>query len=436
MPIMKAWQASAYGAEGNPADTIANLKLADVEIPSAGAGQIQVKVSLAAVNPIDWKLFSGGLHGICPCTFPYVPGFDITGEVTAVGEGACSRRLAVWFLRQPPDRLTSHMSPHVCVTHSRHVARRFGREPARSRGFFSGSADARFRTPHFFSAIYTRAWTHVDPPHRSRTRLPPGVSDFQVGDTVCADLGLCETCVDPKPAQGNAGAFAPFAAVPASLCAKTDGVDPVAAAGLPLAGLTAYQALFTKAGRTFTGDTLGDLKPGQKLCIIGGATAVGAFAIQLAKNAGAFVACTASSNDDARGVKKTEACKALGADVVIDYGDEEWSDVLNGQEYDLVFDTIGKQEDWANAAKVLKKGSDFISVANFAADAAANESNVFKNFLLKSDGGDLRDLVAMVKAGKLTVPVDSVVPFADVPAALAKSSAQANAGKIVVDVAK
>ena len=88
MPTMKAWQASAYGADGNPADTIANLKLADVEIPPAGAGQIQVKVSLAAINPIDWKLFSGGLHGIVPCTFPYVPGFDITGEVTAVGEGA------------------------------------------------------------------------------------------------------------------------------------------------------------------------------------------------------------------------------------------------------------------------------------------------------------------------------------------------------------
>ena len=94
MPTMKAWQASAYGAEGNPADTIANLKLADVEIPSAGAGQIQVKVKLAAVNPIDWKLFSGGLHGICPCTFPYVPGFDIMGEVTAVGEGAYLRQRA------------------------------------------------------------------------------------------------------------------------------------------------------------------------------------------------------------------------------------------------------------------------------------------------------------------------------------------------------
>ena len=142
---------------------------------------------------------------------------------------------------------------------------------------------------------------------------------------------------------------------------------------MPLAGLTAYQALFTKAGRTFTGDDLGNLKPTQKLLVIGGATLVGSFAVQLAKNVGAIVACTASAKNNAQGVAKTEACKALGADVVIDYGQDEWSDVLAGQEYDLVFDTIGKQEDWANAAKVLKKGGDFISVANFAADPAANE---------------------------------------------------------------
>ena len=203
---------------------------------------------------------------------------------------------------------------------------------------------------------------------------------------------------------------------------------------MSLAGLTAYQGLFTKAARTFTGEPLGDLKANQKLLVLGGATAVGAFAIQLAKNAGARVACTASAKTNSRGVAKTAACAELGADVVVDYTKEEWSVALAGQEYDLVFDTIGKQEDWANAAKVLKKGGDFISVANFAADPAANEANVFKNFLLKSDGGDLTDLVAMVEAGKLTVPVDSVVPFADVPKALAKSLAQANAGKIVVDL--
>ena len=55
------------------------------------------------------------------------------------------------------------------------------------------------------------------------------MSDFQAGDKVCADLGLCETCVDPKPAQGNAGAFAAFAVVPASLCARAGGIDAVAA---------------------------------------------------------------------------------------------------------------------------------------------------------------------------------------------------------------
>lgn len=85
--MMKAWRTHAYGAEGNPADAIEKLVCEDVAVPTAGAGQIQVKVSHAAVNPIDWKLFSGGLHGICPCTHPYVPGFDIAGTVSAVGPG-------------------------------------------------------------------------------------------------------------------------------------------------------------------------------------------------------------------------------------------------------------------------------------------------------------------------------------------------------------
>ena len=83
---MKAWTCAAYGADGNPGDAIAKLELSEIAIPAPGAGQVQVKISHAAVNPIDWKLFSGGLHGICPCTFPYVPGFDVAGTVSAVGE--------------------------------------------------------------------------------------------------------------------------------------------------------------------------------------------------------------------------------------------------------------------------------------------------------------------------------------------------------------
>jgi NADPH:quinone reductase-like Zn-dependent oxidoreductase len=87
MSTMKAWTCAAYGADGNPGDAIAKLEMSEIAIPAPGAGQVQVKISHAAVNPIDWKLFSGGLHGICPCTFPYVPGFDVAGTVSAVGEG-------------------------------------------------------------------------------------------------------------------------------------------------------------------------------------------------------------------------------------------------------------------------------------------------------------------------------------------------------------
>lgn len=264
--------------------------------------------------------------------------------------------------------------------------------------------------------------------------LRADVTTFAVGDAVIADTGLVETCVDPAPAQGNCGAFAEYAVVPTNVAVKIDGMEESSAAALPLAGLTALQALFTKSGRSFSGDALGDLKPGQKLLVLGGATLVGMYAVQLAKLAGAHVAVTASDNKMPDGVTKADFCASLGADEVINYKSAKWTEALAGQDYDLIFDTIGDQDDWANAHKVLKKGADFISVANFSADAAANKENTFKNFLLKSVDEDLAELVAMAKDGKLKLPVDSVMDFKDVPAALTKSLTQQGAGKIVVKI--
>jgi predicted phage tail protein len=83
---------------------------------------------------------------------------------------------------------------------------------------------------------------------------------------------------------------------------------------------------------------------------------------------------------------------------------------------------------------VLKKGCDFISVANFGPDITANTESTFKNFLLKSVDADLAELVELVKAGKLKLPVDSVVDFKDVPAALTKSLNSQNAGKLVIKI--
>ncbi|CAE7348849.1 QOR, partial [Symbiodinium sp. CCMP2456] len=88
-----AWRVHSYGKEGNPAHAISNMTLNMVPVPEPRKGQVLVKVQMAAVNPVDWKLFGGGMHSIFPVSFPYVPGFDIAGTVVKVGEGVT--RLAV-----------------------------------------------------------------------------------------------------------------------------------------------------------------------------------------------------------------------------------------------------------------------------------------------------------------------------------------------------
>lgn len=327
---------------------IKSLSCETLPVPAPAAGQVRVKVQYAAVNPIDWKLMSGGLDGVCPCSFPYTPGFDISGVVDAVGDD---------------------------------------------------------------------------------------VSDLAAGDAVVADLGLVETCCNPPPAAGCGGAFAEFAVLPAGLCAKRGGMAADAAAGLPLAGLTTYQALFTGEGSSFAGERLGDLKAGQKLLILGGSSATGAFAVQLAKNAGATVAATASENLMPDGTtKKIDFVKSLGADQVIDYKSADWAEVLAGQEYDLIFDTVGLDEDLAKADKVLKKGGDFVSIANFNPESKSTDEVRFAVFLIKSTGAELSKLVQLADEGKLQVPVDSTVAFEDVPAALEKNMSFRSGGKIVVKV--
>eukprot|EP00933_Yihiella_yeosuensis_P067831 TRINITY_DN7292_c0_g1_i1.p1 TRINITY_DN7292_c0_g1~~TRINITY_DN7292_c0_g1_i1.p1 ORF type:complete len:351 (-),score=100.67 TRINITY_DN7292_c0_g1_i1:145-1197(-) len=344
---MKAWRAHAYGAEGNPADTISKMTLDTVPVPAPKAGQVLIKVELAAVNPIDWKLFSGGLDGIVPVTFPYVPGFDVAGVIAQVGEG---------------------------------------------------------------------------------------VTNLAVGDKVCVDTGVCETCVKEPPC-GPCGAFGEYCVALADTVSKRGDLTAEQTVGLPLAGLTSYQAIFTGAGgKSLAGEDLGKLEAGQKLLVLGGAAATGALAIQMAKAIGAYVATTASPNKMPDGSTKIDYMKKLGADEVINYKEAEWSEVLAGKDYDLIFDCVGTPEDWPKASKVLKKGGDFVSIANFGENAPSDVCK-FKLFLLKSNTADLDKLVTLVKEGKVTVPVDCVVPFDKVPEVLTKSMAWQSAGKLVIKVA-
>jgi len=262
--------------------------------------------------------------------------------------------------------------------------------------------------------------------------------DVDVGESVIGYLGLTETCpVDDNlvPKSGSAGAFAEYCVVPASRVAIIPGSsDPRAMAGLPLAGLTAYQALFTGAGKSLQGTPLGDVKEGDKVLILGGSSGTGNFAVQLAKARGARVAATASTSLMPKGDKtKSDWVRELGADVVIDYNKEDWGRRLAGQNYDLIFDCVGDEKDVAKASKVLKRGGAFISIANFDLPAGGSSCR-FNNMIVTADGEDLSELVTLTEQGKLTVFLDASFAFDRLLQALERSMTARATGKIIVDL--
>merc|ERR1712232_198091 len=111
--------------------------------------------------------------------------------------------------------------------------------------------------------------------------------------------------------------------------------------------------------------------------------------------------------------------KGLGAKEVINYREQDWGEVLAGQDYDLIFDSIGLMDDLNDRApKVLKKGGKFISIANFDPSAKGTDDVLFQIFLLKSKRVDLDVLVQMIKDGKLKIAVDKIYSFDETKAAL------------------
>lgn len=344
---MKAWKLPAFNED--PAEAIKSLTLEEVPIPSPlEPDQVLLKVNYASVNPIDWKLFTGGYQSMFPiASFPYTPGFDVAGVV---------------------KESTS--------------------------------------------------------------------SSFSKGDTLIADLGLAESCTDPAPKPGGpAGAFAQYCVVPASLCVKVK--DLHAAAGLPLAGMTSYQALFTGGGASLAGEPLGDSKAGSKVLILGASGGTGILAVQMAKSAGCTVAATASSTpmpgDSSQ--TKVDFVTSMGADTVIDYKTQDWAEVLKGQDYDLIYDCVGSLEDLTvKAPQVLKKGGTFASIANFDPSSKSTDDVRFANFIIKSNSKDLQAMVDMMDKGKLKVPIDSEFGFEEVPKALEKSLGGRSVGKILIKI--
>lgn len=232
------------------------------------------------------------------------------------------------------------------------------------------------------------------------------VKDYHVGDRIFA-----------RPETTRFGTYADYTIVDSNLLAPVpESIAFTEAAAVPLAGLTALQALFDH----------GSLKAGEKVLIHAGAGGVGTYAIQLAKNAGAYVITTASPRNH-------ELVKKLGADEVIDYHTTDFEEVLT--DIDLVFDTMGG-EIQKKSFSVLKEHGRLISVLSIEDETlAATKQIEAKAIWLLTNGEQLSELAKLMADGKLVSVIGETFPLTrqGVYDAHALSETHHAVGKIVLD---
>jgi NADPH:quinone reductase-like Zn-dependent oxidoreductase len=232
------------------------------------------------------------------------------------------------------------------------------------------------------------------------------VTGFEIGQAV---YGMAN-------GGGGQGSFAEFTPVSAKqLAAKPASVDFVVAAALPLTGTSAYQALVDHM----------DLKAGQKILIHGAAGGIGSLAVQIAKNIGAYVAATASADD-------ADFVKNLGADEVIDYKTQDFSQLL--RDYDAVFDTVGGATNVKSYA-ILKTGGAFVSMLEAPNEELVKQKDIrYTQQSSRATPERLHKVAKLVDAGKLKVNVDKVFPFEQTAEAMEHLKTGHPRGKVVIQV--
>ena len=232
------------------------------------------------------------------------------------------------------------------------------------------------------------------------------VSEFGIGEDVFGEVGE------------DWGSFAEFTAAPeVSIARKPQGLDHKQAAALPVASLTAWQAIFDVA----------HLQAGQKILIHAAAGGVGGFATQFAKIKGAQVIGTASAGS-------AEYVRQLGADQVIDYRSARFEDVV--RDADVVFDTIGGETEERSYA-TLKRGGILVSIIHPPSESLARAHGVTAVFIRqKPNGNQLAAIADLVVKGKVKVNIDTVLPLSEARKALDLSQSGHVHGKIILQVSQ
>ncbi|MEO6638511.1 MAG: NADP-dependent oxidoreductase [Ginsengibacter sp.] len=231
------------------------------------------------------------------------------------------------------------------------------------------------------------------------------IVNFRVGDEVYS-----------RPDPTRNGTYAEYVVVKADqVSGKPKSIDHDKAGAVPLAGLTAWQGLFTH----------GKLEAGQKVLIHGASGGVGTYAVQFAKWKGAYVIGTTSEDN-------IDFLYELGVDDVIDYRNEKFEEEV--KDIDLVFDLIGGDTQ-KKSLKVLKSGGRLITTVALENAEEAKAKNIhFENFMAKSLPADLQQIADLIDSGKVRPIISEIIPLKDAAKAQKKSEEGHTRGKIVLRV--
>lgn len=242
-------------------------------------------------------------------------------------------------------------------------------------------------------------------------KIDGGEDGLKTGDEIYALVDFSR--------QGAAAEFVAIRAADSWL--KPETLNFTEAAAVPLAGLTAWQALFDHAA----------LSKGQKILIHGAAGGVGSFAVQFARWTGAYVIGTARKEDE-------EFLRELGADEVIDYEKFAFEEIVKNA--DVVFDTVGGatlDKSW----RVMRPGGTLVTVHTPAPGenpiAKADEFGVRGVlFIVKPNRSQLAQIACLIDEGKIKPILDRVYPLAEARAAFERLESADNykRGKIVLRI--
>lgn len=295
------------------------LSLNQITVPSPAADQVLVRVIAAGVNPVDWKIRKGFLDGVLGHELPLTLGWDVAGEIVAVGDE---------------------------------------------------------------------------------------VKQWQVGDAIFS-----------RPNISLNGSYADYMTIQQDeIARKPQTMNWQHAAAVPLAGLTAWQAMFDAAG----------LIAGDRIFIHAGAGGVGSIAIQLAKafNATVVTSCSTANID---------FVKSLGADEVFDYTKD---DLANVEKVDIVFDTMGGQVQ-ADSWQLLKENGFLVSIVDEPDQQAVKQHQVSAEFVfVQPNNSQLTEIAKLIDAGKVETFIDSVFSLEQASKAHLRSESGRVKGKVILSVSE